>query len=407
MRMAGYFSLAIHGQNTLDEGMPESRSILHIDMDAFYASVEQLDHPHLLGKPVIVGGSLDARGVVSAASYEARQFGVHSAMPLRRAVRLCPQAVLQPVRMERYVRISRRIQRIFRAYTPLVEPLSLDEAFLDVTGSRRLFGPPETIGRTIQQRIRDETGLQASVGVAPNKFLAKLASDLKKPNGFVVVTRAGCQALLDPLPVGRIWGIGKVAQQKLGSHGFRLIRDLRQAPLSSLQRVLGDQALALQNLACGRDDRPVQPEHAARSLSCERTFATDIENPQALRRILLEETEHVMRRLRKQQLAARTVTLKLRDGSFRTLTRSRTLAQPTQRTEEIWQAAQALFGLWQRRSFVALRLLGIGVTGLCPVCEVQPSLFTHHRDQGQARIDRVMDRVQQRYGSRALHRVVD
>lgn len=387
--------------------MPASRSILHIDMDAFYASVEQLDHPHLLGKPVIVGGDLNARGVVSAASYEARQFGVHSAMPLRRAMRLCPQAVLQPLRMERYVGISRCIQQIFREYTPLVEPLSLDEAFLDVTGSRCLFGLPEAIGHTIQQRIRDETGLQASVGVAPNKFLAKLASDLKKPNGFVVVTPATCQGLLDPLPIGRIWGIGKVTEQKLGSHGFRLIRDLRQAPLSLLQTVLGDQALALQNLACGLDDRPVQPEHAARSLSCERTFADDIEDPQALRRILLEETEHVMRRLRKQQLAARTVTLKLRDGDFRTVTRSRTLDHPTQCTEAIWEAAQELFGLWQRRSFVALRLLGIGVTSLCPVSDLQPSLFTHHRDQGQARIDRVMDRVQQRYGSRALHRVVD
>lgn len=386
--------------------MTQGRSILHIDMDAFYASVEQLDNPSLQGKPVIVGGDPSGRGVVSAASYEARRFGVHSAMPMRQALKLCPQAKVMPVRMGRYAHVSQQIQSIFTDYTPLVEPLSLDEAFLDLTGSNKLFGPGSVIGRAIKKRIKEETGLTASVGMASNKFLAKLASDLDKPDGFVVLKADDYQQVLDPLPIRRIWGIGKVTEKTLHQHGFRSIQDLRVSPLSALQSLLGDQAAHLQRLAGGLDDRPVQPMHEAKSISCERTFGADLTDPQQLLTILLEETEQVGARLRQNKLVARTVTLKLRYSDFRTITRSRTLDRPTQVTDTLWRVACELFREWGARSFGALRLVGFGVSGLSLEQGRQLELFSDPTEVRQQKIDRVMDQARARYGPNALHREI-
>ncbi|MCU0915458.1 MAG: DNA polymerase IV [Planctomycetes bacterium] len=380
------------------------RQIIHVDMDAFYASVEQLDRPELQGKAVIVGGDPQARGVVSAASYEARTFGVHSAMPMAQAVRLCPHGVILPVRMDRYAEVSHVIQSLFERYTPLVEPLSLDEAFLDVTDSRNLFGPAEQIGRRIKQQIRDQTHLTASVGVAPNKFLAKLASDLKKPDGFVVITEQNRQEILDPLPVGKIWGVGKVTEGTLQGHGIRTIAELRGRTCAELRAVVGNAAEELLRLACGEDDRPVEPDRERKSLSSEQTFATDVREESLLTGVLLEEVEEVAERLRRHHIKARTITLKLRYGDFRTVTRSETLHAATNLTKPLWEAAAGVFRKWQGRSGGALRLLGFAASGLEPEHAGQQWLFPDPEQEKLKRLDEVMDRIRDRYGRRAAHR---
>lgn len=384
--------------------MDKIRRIIHVDMDAFYASVEQRDRPELRGKAVIVAGDAKARGVVSAASYEARRFGVHSAMPTVQAIRLCPHAAVLPVRMERYVEISRQIHAIFAQYTPLVEPLSLDEAFLDVTASTGLFGNAEQIGRSIKQQIRAQTHLTASVGVAPNKFLAKLASDLEKPDGFVLVNEQNAQRILDPLDVGRIWGVGKVSQQVLGAHGIRTIGALRNCPLSVLKTVVGNAAEPLLRLAHGQDDSEVEPARQRKSISSEQTFAVDIADPDVLSGVLLEQVEEVAQRLRGSALAGKTVTLKLRYGDFRTVTRSETLGEATNLTQPLWEAAQRIFRQWHRRCGGALRLLGFAASGLQTEDAGQGTLFDDPQAEKLKRLDRATDRIRQRYGQRALHR---
>ncbi len=381
------------------------RRILHVDMDAFYASVEQRDNPRLAGRPVIVGGDPQGRGVVSAASYEVRRFGVFSAMPMRQALRRCPQAVILPVRMGRYAEVSRQIHAIFADYTPLIEPLSLDEAFLDVTGSIALLGPEILMGREIKQRIKAELKLVASVGVAPNKFLAKVGSDLEKPDGFVVITEQNKQAVLDPLPVKRVWGVGKVTQQTLASRGIETVRQLRQMPFDLLEATLGGAAASsLYRLARGQDDRAVEPEQEAKSLSSERTFATDVTNRADLEGVLLEEVERVAARLRRQQLYAKTVMLKVRYGDFRTITRRITLAQSTCLTERLWEAARSLLIAWQKTAFGPVRLIGFGVTGLAAEQGRQMELFPDPQEQKLRRLDRVIDEVRDRYGAEALQR---
>ena len=265
--------------------------IIHADMDAFYASVEERDQPELVGKPVIVGGSPEQRGVVSAASYVARRYGVHSAMPAVTAHRLCPHGIFLPPRISYYAEISSQIRDIFERFTPLVEPLSLDEAFLDVTGSERLFGPAPEIGRKIKQAIREELRLVASVGVAPNKFLAKIASDLKKPDALVVVEPEQVQEFLAPLPVERLWGVGKKGSKVFERLGIRTIGQLRQWPLESLQTHFGSSGEYLWQLAHGIDDRPVVPEREAKSISHETTFAQDIAELEVLRAWLVDLTE--------------------------------------------------------------------------------------------------------------------
>ena len=292
--------------------MAQNRQIIHVDMDAFYASVEQLDNPDLVGKAVIVGGDPKQRGVVSAASYEARKFGVHSAMPMSRAVRLCPEAIVLPVRMKRYVELSKQIHAIFQQFTPQIEPISLDEAFLDATGSVQLFGSAKKIGRAIKNQIREKLGLVASVGIAANKFLAKLASDLEKPDGFVIITEEEKQEILDPLPVSRIWGVGKVTEKALKSKGIHTIKELRETPPEVLRSIFGDQTTHVLRLAQGVDNREVEANRYTKSISSEQTFATDITDKDFLLDVLLSQVEDVAQRLRINKLEAKTITLKLR-----------------------------------------------------------------------------------------------
>ena len=381
-----------------------TRQIIHVAMDAFYASVEQRDHPELRGKAVIVAGDPKARGVVSAASYEARKFGVHSAMPTAQALRRCPHTILLPVRMERYAEVSHEIQSIFERYTPLVEPISLDEAFLDVTASTSLFGSAERIGRSIKEQIASQTQLTASVGVATNKFLAKLASDLKKPDGFVVITEQDKQQILDPLGVGRIWGVGKVTEKALHSRGIRTIADLRGTGEAELTSIVGNGAAELLRLARGEDDSEVEAARQAKSLSSEQTFATDIRDTTILLGVLLEQVEEVAQRLRRRRLKARTVTLKLRYGDFRTVTRSETLRDATNLTQVLWETSERVFGQWHRSESGALRLLGFGATGLESQEAGQATLFPDPEAEKLERLDRAMDAIRDRYGRRAVHR---
>lgn len=385
--------------------MTPARQIIHVDMDAFYASVEQADCPELRGKAVIVGGDPKSRGVVSAASYEVRKFGVHSAMPTAQALRLCPHAVLLPVRMTRYAEISHVIHAIFESYTPLVEPLSLDEAFLDVTDSTNLFGPAEEIGRQIKSRILEQTSLTASVGIAPNKFLAKLASDLRKPDGFVVITEQNRDEILDPLSVGRIWGVGKVTEETLRSHHIETIGQLRRQTTAQLRSIVGSAAAEeLLRLAQGLDDRPVEPDQQCKRLSSEKTFATDVRDGEILLSVLMEQVEEVAQRLRRRGLHARTITLKLRYGDFRTVTRSETLVEGTNVTSTLWQAAERVFRQWQSRSAGPLRLIGFAASGLEDEHTRQQLLFRDDQQERLKKLDHVVDQIRDRYGRRALHR---
>jgi DNA polymerase-4 len=380
--------------------------ILHVDMDAFYASVEERDRPELVGKPVIVGGTPEGRGVVAAANYVARKFGVHSAMPAVTAHRLCPRGIFLRPRMDYYAEVSDQIHAIFEKYTPLVEPLSLDEAFLDVTGSEPLFGPAESIGRMIKQEIRDHLRLVASVGVAPNKFLAKIASDLKKPDGFVVVEPDRVQEFLDPLPVGRLWGVGKVTGQVFEKLGIHRISHLRQMPVELLRHHFGSSGDHLWELSHGIDDRPVVPEQEAKSISHETTFAKDLEDPEVMRAWLLELSEQVGCRLRRHGLKGRTVHLKVRFGDFHTITRATTLPQPTNVTQEIWQTASQMFAerLPERR--LQIRLLGVGLSGFDQPAMVQLSLFPEPEHERQARLDEVADQIKEKFGQAGLQRAL-
>jgi DNA polymerase-4 len=378
--------------------------ILHVDMDAFYASVEERDRPELVGKPLIVGGTPEGRGVVAAANYAIRKFGVHSAMPTATALRLCPQAIIVRPRLAYYADVSAEIREIFERYTSLVEPLSLDEAFLDVTGVRGLFGPAVEIARKIKQEIRQNLRLVASVGVAPNKFLAKIASDLEKPDALVVVEPDQVQAFLDPLPVSRLWGVGRVTGQAFERLGIRTIGQVRELDRDLLGREFGKLGEHFWRLSQGLDDRPVVPDREAQSISHETTFAADIDDPEVLRAWLLHLTEQVACRLRRQHLSGRTVQLKVRLCDFRTLTRAHTLPQATNATAEIWRAAAQLLADFQPAAGSAVRLLGVGLSGLESSRKKQLSLFADERQERDDRLDAVRDSIQQRFGSSALQR---
>lgn len=378
--------------------------ILHCDMDAFYASVEERDRPELAGHPVIVGGTPERRGVVSAANYAARRYGVHSAMPAATARRLCPHGVFLAPRIDRYAEVSRRIRDVFERFTPLVEPLSLDEAFLDVTGSERLFGPAPEIGRQIKQAVREETGLVVSVGVAPNKFLAKIASDLEKPDGFVVVEPGRVAKFLDPLPVERLWGVGKQASRVFQRLGIRTIGQLRQRPIETLKSRFGAQGEHLWQLAHGIDDRRVVPEREAKSISHETTFERDVGDIEVLRAWLVDLVEQVGWRLRRYGLRGRTVHLKVRFADFATITRSHTLPEPTDVTHELWQAADALLCHRLPAGHLPVRLLGMGVGGLDDTGSVQGILFDRDERKKQEGLDAAADRIRERFGSSALRR---
>jgi len=378
------------------------RYIIHADMDAFYAAVEQLDNPELRGKPVIVGGSVEARGVVSAASYEVRKFGVHSSMPMAQAMKLCPHAVILPVRMERYIELSAKIRNIFDSYTAKVEPISIDEAFLDVTDCVKVLGPADHIGRDIKRKIKDEVGLTVSIGIAPNKFLAKLASDLEKPDGFVVITDENKQGILDPLPVNKIWGVGKVTDKTLESHGIRTIENLRRCSLANLRLIVGNCADELLGLAKGVDNRPVETESQAKSISSEHTFATDIKDYDTLRSVVFGQVQEVAQRLRSKGLKAKTITLKFRYGNFRTVTRSKSITEASATTDTLWQACKEVFQKWYNNSGGALRLIGFGVSGLLEENAGQQSLFVNPEEEKQKRVDKAVDAIRERFGEDAL-----
>ncbi len=378
--------------------------ILHIDMDAFYTSVEARERPELVGRPLVVGGTPQGRGVVAAASYEARKYGIHSAMPAATARRLCPAAVFLPARHDYYGEVSRQIRAIFERYTPLVEPLALDEAFLDVRESEALFGPSPTIGRRIKREIAAELQLTASVGVAPNKFLAKIASDLDKPDGFVVVDALRVHEFLDPLPVRRLWGVGEVAAAQLQRLGVDTIGGLRRLPASRLKRLFGRNGEHMWELAHGIDDRAVVPDQQAKSISHETTFGADITDRETLRACLLELTEQVCRRLRRYQLRGRTVQVKIRYADFSTITRARTLAAATHSTREVWHVAAVLLERNLPARHQGVRLLGIGVTGFERAQPLQATLFEEDVREKHGRLDTLSDTVKERFGAAAMRR---
>ncbi|GAA4289170.1 DNA polymerase-4 [Actinomadura luteofluorescens] len=376
-------------------------AILHVDMDAFFVSVELLERPELRGRPVVVGGA-GPRGVVSAASYEARKFGVHSAMPMTRARRLCPQAVALPVSHGKYGRVSAAVFEIFRSVTPLVEGLSLDEAFLDVAGARRRLGRPAAIAQLIRDQVRDQQGITCSVGVANTKFVAKLASTRCKPDGLLVVPADGVVDFLHPLPVAALWGVGERTEQNLTRLGLRTVGQLAQVPLSTLQRELGN-ALGghLHELAWGRDPREVVPHTPDKSIGAEETFDTDVDDPEVIRRELLRLAERVGARLRESGNAGRTVSVKLRMADFKTITRARTLAEPTDLARVIYVTARELYeasGLER----VRLRLVGVRVENLGPAGEAPRQLAFDEPDSGWREAERAMDQVAHRFGRGAV-----
>ena len=378
------------------------RAILHVDLDAFFASVEQLDFPELRGKPVLVGGT-SRRGVVAAASYEARKFGCRSAMPTAVAVRLCPHAILRKPRGERYAELSHAVFDILHEFSPLVQPVSIDEAFVDLTGSERLLGPAPDVARRIRELVHTRTGLTCSVGVAPNKFLAKLASDLRKPDALVIITESTIQPTLDPLPVSKIWGVGPAAEQSLARLGIRTIADLRAIPIETLRARFGDFGEHLSRLSRGIDDRPVHPDRDAKSISHEQTFFENIAEPEEILAILTDQAEQVARRLRRHGRYAHTVALKIRSGDFETITRARTLREATNATSDLTSAAHDIFAAWSRERFEPLRLIGVQASNLTSE-PPQEGLFTAAESARSRAIDAASDAIAQKFGKRAITR---
>lgn len=377
---------------------PAHRVIIHVDMDAFYASVECLDDPSLEGQAVIVGG-LGPRGVVATASYEARKFGVHSAMPMVRARKLCPRACFIRPRMNRYREKSAEVFSIFREFTPLVEGLSMDEAFLDVSGSLKLFGGYEEIALQIKNRIKSETGLTASVGLAHNKFLAKLASDAQKPDGLVWVKPQSVHTFLDPMPISRLWGIGKQTAPKLKALGILTIGQLRHADISAIRPALGNRSEHFHRLSRGEDDRDVTTSRPDKSISNEVTFDTNLTDRTELLAELQRQSESVSRRLRAKHLLARTVVVKIRDGSFHTVTRSRSMVACSNSTRTLYRMARALFETWREsHRTTSVRLLGMGVSGLEEENSAEQSQGDRLDSVGEQSIDQVFDRINRRYG---------
>jgi DNA polymerase-4 len=375
------------------------RTILHVDLDAFFAAVEQRDRPELIGQPVIVGGEPGGRGVVSAASYEAREFGVHSAMSLAEAYRRCPHGVFLPVDGRRYQLASRDVMTILRRFTPLVEPISIDEAFLDVTGSRALLGDGEAIARQIKAAVRAEVGLTASVGVASTKLVAKIASDLRKPDGLVVVEPGSETAFLAPLPISRLWGVGHKTAVQLADYGVRTIGDLAALPVDTVVRRFGKHGASLIDRARGIDADPVHDGDPAKSIGHETTFDVDSSDPEVIERTLLALADAVAGRLRSADVRAGTIAVKIRDSSFRTITRQRTLAEPTDMTEPIFRIALDL----ARPEVRGLRVRLLGVTASNLGEREQLSLFVEDDPRRRAAIE-AADRVRRRYGSRAVTR---
>ena len=389
--------------------MPFERAIVHADMDAFYAAVEQRDDPSLRGRPVVVGG-VTLRGVVTAASYEARAYGIHSAMPSAQARKLCPHAVFVPGRMSVYQRESRRIFGVFARFTPAVEGISLDEAFLDLTGTERLWGDPARTAERLRREVRAETGLAVSVGLAPVKLVAKIASDLAKPDGLLVVPPGEVAAFLAPLPVGRIWGVGPVAQARLERAGIATIGELARHGDAELRELLGSFGPAAARLARGDDEREVEPYRESKSYSEENTFARDVGELAVLQRAIRAHADAVARRLRHDGVRARGVRLKLKlarglgRGKFPILTRSSSLPEPS---DDGAVLARAGFALLERAELAEpIRLLGLAAERLEPKGSEQLSLLaeTRRERERRARLNRTLDEIRRRFGAQALGR---
>ncbi len=387
------------------------RTILHLDMDAFFASVEQRDQPELRGRPVIIGGPASGRGVVSTCSYEARVFGVRSAMPTAEAQRRCPDGIFLFPNMRKYSAVSRQMFDILARYTPLIEGLSVDEAFLDVTGSARLFGDGLTIARRLKQDIRDELGLSASVGISYNKYLAKLGSDLEKPDGLVLLNREDLLHRVHPLPITRLWGVGKKSAEQLQRLGLKTIGDVANMDLKRMRIHLGDFADHIYRLSNGLDDRPVEPEHEVKSVGHETTFAADVQEIAFLETTLLSQAVKVARRLRRKGVKGRTVTLKLRYAPFRTITRSQTLPAPTHLEQTIYEVAKRLLAKCALTKKDAIRLIGVSVSGLCADDQQhaeQLSLFDdlsfRAPDPKQEELSKTVDLLKDKFGENIVTR---
>ncbi len=378
------------------------RNILHVDMDAFYASVEQRDNPELRGRPLVVGGGSN-RGVVAAASYEAREFGIRSAMPMAQARQRCPELCRVTPRMSHYKSVSNDIFDVFREFTPLVEGLSLDEAFLDVTASRKLFGSGHDIAMEIKRRIHARTKLTASVGAAANKLVAKIASDMDKPDGLVLITADDVHDKLDPLPVSVLPGIGRETLARLHEIGIRTIAELRLAADREIEPIFGRFTHKTRERASGIDDRPVVPSRAEKSISAEETYDQDIGDRQDMERELLRLTERTSQRLRKAGLQAGTVQVKIRRSDFRTVTRQRSLRPPANGTDQIFAVARDLLVIWLAKNpHERVRLLGVGGTNLTPA--EQRDLFSDDGAKSGTAVDRTVDEIRDRFGNASVSR---
>jgi DNA polymerase-4 len=384
--------------------MPKNphRSIIHLDMDAFYASVEQLDNPDLKGKPVIVGGS-SIRGVVSAASYEARKYKIHSAMPIAQALRLCPRGIFLPVRMKRYSEISKKVFSIFQKYTPLVEPLSLDEAFLDVTSSGKLFGTADDIARQIRKQVFAEIGLTISAGVATSKLVAKIASDIKKPDGLTIVPAGGEAEFLASLSIKRLWGVGRKTQKRLALLGIRTIGDIAALSPELLEQKFGKHGRSLYHASLGMDERDIETERETKSVGHEFTFDSDLIETRTIQRELLQLSVMVAGRLRRKHLLGKTITLKVKYHDFKQITRSSTIDEYIADSKRIYKEVLQL----QRKTEVGkkpVRLLGISVSGLQQENDSEQQFLFPEMQAGRKRkeINKALDAIQEKFGSTAI-----
>lgn len=379
----------------VSEQMSES-TILHVDMDAFFASVEERDNPSLKGKPVVVG--MGIRGVVSAANYEARKFGVHSAMPIAQARRLAPHAVFLPVNHTRYTEVSGHIMQIFRDISPLVEPLSVDEAFIDVTGAKRLLGTGREIGALIRKRVEESQGITCSVGIATTKFVAKLASSRCKPNGMLEIASDRVLEFLHPLPVSAIWGVGPKTNEELQKLGLRTVADIANTPLTTLVRALGESAGShLYELSWGRDYRDVTPDEVDKSISAAETFPFDIDDREEILREFLRLTERASGRVRERGLAARTISIKVRFADFKTITRSKTLPLPINGVQESFEIVRALYDALNLDR-ARLRLVGVAFDGLVDGADLPEQLILGEREKGWREATVAIDRASARFG---------
>jgi len=384
------------------DNQSRSKHIIHLDMDAFYPAVEVLDNPHLKGKPVIVGGSRQ-RGVVSSASYEARKYGVHSAQPMATAMRLCPNGIVMPVRMSRYKEVSEQVFEIFHFFTPLVEPLSIDEAFLDVTGSTRLFGSPIEIAKKIKQMVAEKTGLTISAGVAPSKFVAKIASDMEKPDGLTVVPADKVRTFLDPLPIKKMWGVGKVTQTALSRLGIHTFKDLSRVSVEVMEKNFGKHGIHMRQLSKGIDERDVVTLHDVKSIGHENTYSEDILDVKSAKRELLSLATRVARRMRRKGLEGKTITLKVKYYDFVQITRSVTLQTCTNDSADIYANICRLV----EKTAVGkrpVRLLGISISKLADFGSGrQLSLFNQHAaKEKRKKLNETLDSMFEKFGDKGI-----